>query len=429
MSSAMGAEQQPEGGGQAYSLIKLAVVVVAVVVLAVYAGYSDVLIVVAALVFMIMLHEFGHLVMAKLGHMKVTEYFLGFGPRIWSIKKGETEYGIKAIPAGGYVKIIGMTNLDEVPPEDEARTYRQQPFWRRMSVALAGSFTHFFMAAVMLWILFSFIGLPVANKVQVQALLHLDNATNPAKAGGLVPGDVLVSVDGHRITGYQQLSSLIEHSVNKPLKMVVTDNGHIHRVVVVPVDGRKVLFRGKPFMPPSAKYPGVIGVELTHPTQTVNPFVGLAKAAQGLGRFTTASFGALGTIFSLHGLTSYLHQLSSSSAAAKAAKSDAPRLESIYGAVRTAAQGAKAGPGYLLIVLISINVFVGLINLAPMLPLDGGHVVIAIYERIRSRHGRMYHMDVSKLMPLTYTVVLILILLFASSFYLDVTHPLANPFK
>ena len=88
---------------------------------------------VIALLVMIFLHELGHYLTAKWAGMKVTEFFLGFGPRIWSFQRGETEYGLKAIPAGAYVRIIGMHNLDEVPPEDEPRTYQNQPYWRKMA--------------------------------------------------------------------------------------------------------------------------------------------------------------------------------------------------------------------------------------------------------------------------------------------------------
>src|SRR6202044_3071307 len=94
-----------------------------------------VLVVVLLLVVMVMAHELGHFATAKLSGMKVTEYFLGFGPRLWSIRRGETEYGVKAIPAGGYVRITGMTMLETVAPEDEPRSYRQATFPRRILVA------------------------------------------------------------------------------------------------------------------------------------------------------------------------------------------------------------------------------------------------------------------------------------------------------
>ncbi len=103
--------------------------------LGVFAGRGWLLIV-GALVVMIFLHELGHYLTAKWAGMKVTEFFIGFGPKIWSFRRGETEYGIKCIPPGAYVRIIGMSNLDEVPPEDEPRTYRQQSYPQRLLVVV-----------------------------------------------------------------------------------------------------------------------------------------------------------------------------------------------------------------------------------------------------------------------------------------------------
>ena len=100
-----------------------------------------------ALIGCIVAHEFGHYTTAKAAGIKVTEFFVGFGPRLWSVRRGETEYGVKALPLGGYCRILGMNNLEEVDPADEARTYRQAPLWRRLSVALAGSAMHFLIAA------------------------------------------------------------------------------------------------------------------------------------------------------------------------------------------------------------------------------------------------------------------------------------------
>ena len=118
-------------------LSKLAAVIALLVVVAIQGHFLPVLATVGVLAAVIMLHELGHFTAAKLGGMKVTEYFLGFGPRLWSVRRGETEYGIKAIPAGGYVKILGMTSAEEVDPADEPRTYRQRPFHNRLIVAVA----------------------------------------------------------------------------------------------------------------------------------------------------------------------------------------------------------------------------------------------------------------------------------------------------
>ena len=114
--------------------------------------------VILAFFVMIMLHEFGHFVMAKRAGMKVTEFFVGFGPRLWSVRKGETEYGFKAFPLGGYCRIIGMTNLEEVDPEDEPRAYRSKRFLPKLGVALAGSTMHFLIALVLIFVVLVGVG-------------------------------------------------------------------------------------------------------------------------------------------------------------------------------------------------------------------------------------------------------------------------------
>src|SRR5436305_7570047 len=141
-------------------LIRLGYFVAVVLVLAIVTGFSPFLAVIFAIIAIVMLHELGHFVTAKWAGMKVTEYFFGFGPRLWSIKKGETEYGIKAVPLGGYVRIIGMSNLEQVDPEDEPRTYRQKSYPRRLSVAVAGSFMHFLLAFLLLVVIWTAVGIP-----------------------------------------------------------------------------------------------------------------------------------------------------------------------------------------------------------------------------------------------------------------------------
>ena len=104
------------------------------------------------IILMVMLHEFGHYWTAKRSGMKVTEFFVGFGPRLWSFTRGETEYGVKAIPAGGYVRIIGMTNLEEVDPADEPRTFRQGTPGKRLTVILAGVTVNLIIAFVLFFV-------------------------------------------------------------------------------------------------------------------------------------------------------------------------------------------------------------------------------------------------------------------------------------
>jgi membrane-associated protease RseP (regulator of RpoE activity) len=432
-SGAPGLPPPPDGsaaGGKsaARSLAELVVVLGAVVALAVATGQVALLIVVASLIVMIMVHELGHFLAAKRGHMKVTEYFLGFGPRLWSFRRGETEYGVKAIPLGGYVKIPGMTNLEEVDPADEARTYREQPFHARLLVAVAGSAMHFVMAFVLLWTLVTFVGLPNGDKVAVQHVVDVAGRPGPAQEAGVRPGDVVVSVDGRPVGGNGDvLVTALHASPDRPVTLVVDRAGTERTLVVTPVDGRTVHEPGVTQPPGSAPY-GLIGVSLDSPVERVGPLAGLARTGGDMVRFSWASVVGVAHLFTPSATVQRFGQLTNAKAASQAS-ADGTRVQSVVGVVQTATDAVHAGIGDLLIVLVSINLFVGIFNLFPMLPLDGGHVAIAVYEKIRSTRSRVrYHADVAKLLPYTWALVAFLGILFTTSLVTDLLHPQANPF-
>ncbi len=421
-----GPVRDPEARG---NLARLLVSVCALILLALATHTTDLLVVIVALIVMIMLHELGHFVTAKWSGMKVTEYFLGFGPRLWSFRRGETEYGIKALPLGGYVKIIGMSNLEEVPPEDEPRTYRQQPFRKRLLVAVAGSGVHFILALLLIFTILVGYGQQQQGTVQVQALtVWQGGPTSPARVAGIEPGDVIVSIDGHAVSNVNQVSDITRVSQGRGLVVVVRRNGRDLTLTLVPVNGHQVNVGGVPAVPASTKDAGLIGVELTYPFVRVPPLRAAGRSFVGVGDLMKESVVAVWQRFSPQGIGNLFDQVTNTQAAEQAAQTGA-RPESIYGAVRTATQGVQAGWADFLNVLVVINVFIGLLNLLPMLPLDGGHVVIAVYERIRSRRGRPYHADVAKLTPIAYSFMLLLAFVVLSAFYLDITHPIPNPFK
>ncbi len=386
-------------------------------------GLGDLFLVIVAIVAMVMLHEAGHFATAKWGHMKVTEFFLGFGPRLWSVRVGETEYGVKAIPAGGYVKIPGMTNLEEIDPVDEPRTYRQQPFHKRIIVASAGSFMHFVMAFVLAWAALVFIGPQSNGRAEIAGFNAFSGqAQNPAQRAGLEVGDVIVAVNGHPLSNVDQLTGAIQRSSGRRVLLEVQRGSRMLSLSVVP-ERRRYEVNGHP------QTSGEIGVLLGGVNVPENPLGALGGAGVVIGQTTANAFSGLGQVFSPSGLANYVHQVVNPTAAARAAQANTPRPESIIGAVRTAVQGAQAGAAYLLEVLIALNIFFGILNMLPMLPLDGGHVAIALYERVRTRRGRpFYQADAAKLAPVAYGFVVLLILLVTSAAYLDITHPVANPF-
>ncbi|HXQ61044.1 MAG TPA: site-2 protease family protein [Acidimicrobiales bacterium] len=405
--------REPQG-----SVVQLLAVVAGILAVSMLTHSVDLLIVIVAIIAMVMIHELGHFATAKWSHMKVTEYFLGFGPRLWSFRRGETEYGVKALPLGGYVKIVGMSNTEDVDPTDEARTYRQQPFHNRLMVALAGSFMHFVMAFILLWGLFVFIGQSQPGTT-VAAFSPVAHGVDPARGAGLHLGDDIVSIDGHPVTSATDLQRIVGAHAGVALSIVV-ERGHPARPVSLTVTPAR----------PSGTATGDarIGILIGNRTVTVAPIHALGTAAVWVGRITSGTVSALGHTFSPHGLSAFFAQLGNTRAADTAAKTDS-RPVSLVGAVGLADQAAKSGAGDLLGVLATIIIAVGLINLVPMLPLDGGHVLVAVYERIRSRKGRPYHADVTKLIPVASAFVLFLVVFVAAAIFLDIAHPIANPFQ
>ena len=180
------------------------------------------LLMIAALLVSIILHEFGHYGTAKLFGMKATEFFVGFGPRIWSFRRGETEYGLKVIPAGAYVRIIGMNNLEDVDPADESRAYRSKSAPKRMIVVLAGPFMNLLIAFVLLFSLLLLHGAPgdswSVGKVQ---------AGSAAAAAGVLEGDRILKVGGDDVGAWDQFREQLNAKTGKPVELVIDRGGQI----------------------------------------------------------------------------------------------------------------------------------------------------------------------------------------------------------
>ncbi len=204
-------------------LLVIAVVVTLIVIDRRHLAFLfGVLIFVVALLISVMLHEFGHFATAKKFHMRVTQFFVGFGTTLWSVFRGETEYGVKALPFGGFVKITGMTSVEEVDVADEPRSFRNQPGWQRIIVLAAGSFMHFVLALFLLFLLAFGIGQENANTNVVSSIAAcvpasataLDSANpcaghnqgkSPASVAGLKAGDKIIAVAGHPVGNWNQL--------------------------------------------------------------------------------------------------------------------------------------------------------------------------------------------------------------------------------
>src|SRR5262245_22138899 len=407
-----------------------------------------------AILVSVCLHEAGHMGTAKAFGMKVSRYFVGFGPTLWSFKKGETEYGVKGIPLGGFVKIVGMTPQDDdVDPKDEPRAMWRFPVWKRTIVLSAGSAAHFVLGFVILWALFAFVALPDGSKLQtvnpaiqsvspcVPLKWEIDPKTqrlrdcsggppSPATQLGLRPGDTITAIDGQQMTSWNGLTERIRASDGKTIQVTYLRDGvTTTRSVAVPQAERvkPSVVAADPEKPASEithddlELVGVLGISPVTPTTVAGPIGAFGKAGSATGDMFTRTLTALKT---------FPEKVPKLWAALTGAPREADTPISVVGASRIGGELVEVGEWPTFFVLLAgLNFFVGVFNLLPILPLDGGHIAIAWFEKARSwlyaRLGRPDpgRVDYLKLMPITYAVILI----FGGFTLLTVTADIVNP--
>ncbi len=411
-----------------WSLVRFVTgVVIAVFLLDVWAGWALPVVILAILV-MVMGHEFGHFITAKRAGLLVTDFFVGFGPVVWATKVGETRYGVRLLPLGGYVKVPGMTWSDAIAPELEGRTYRAASYPRKVLFASAGSLMHLVMALALAWASLTFVGLPSASHIGIGSFTHWDGyRENAAQVAGIRLGDQIVSIDGVAVTNATKLVNLVHDHTGKRLVIVVRRNGVERTLYATPVDGRRLRVAGQP-VATGATPVGYLGIGLkdliVHESWLGAIPASVSKVVSTVG---VAAKGIV-HVFSPGEFSSLFHQVTNPAAASNPT-AQLNRPESIVGVVRIAVQSTQLGAGVLLEILMIVNIFVGLLNMVPMLPLDGGYVLVATYERLRSRRGRPYHADIQRLTPIVYAFATVLLVLFAFTLYLDIAHPIVNPFQ
>jgi membrane-associated protease RseP (regulator of RpoE activity) len=367
--------------------------------------------IVVALIVCVFLHELGHFVMARRAGMKVTEFFLGFGPRIWSFRRGEVEYGIKAVPAGAYVRILGMNNLEEVPPADEPRTYRQQGYWSRLSVAVAGSAMHFLIAIVLLVAVIASVGLQRDSAWKISDV----SPNSPALVAGLQPGDRVTAIDGIPVSTFTELTTQIRSRPNESVDLTVLRRDGTTAQLSTTLASRN----------PQGDAVGFLGIGQTREYVSESVPAAVVGASEEFGRISWESVVGLSKVFSPDGVRGYVDALTNKTTASTSSASTggpSPRLVTPIGV----AQVKPNGIADFFLLLAVINISIGLFNLFPVLPFDGGHVVIATYEAIRSRRGRRYYADVRKMFPVSYAVMGVFLFFVIGSLWLDVFRPVGS---
>ncbi len=365
---------------------------------------------VVGLLISVILHELGHFLTARWTGMKVTQYFIGFGPRLWSMRRGETEYGVRALPLGAFVRIVGMSSIDEVEPADEDRTYRVKSFPRRLLVITAGSLMHVLIAIALLFVVYTIAG---ENQLRDGAQVSFVEPSGPAAAAGVLSGDVVVGVGATPVSDPTELGEAIR--ANRPGDVIELDVLRDGAGVLVPVglgantDESSALF-GQPYIG-VASGPHVEQVKLSVPDAAVRSVTSLGPVVWESTKGIVRVVNPVNVFTHLTGQNDDLMTRPTTLVGVTAISDDIGDSQGFLGVL------------YLLAVL---NIFVGVFNMFPLLPLDGGHAAVATYERFRERNGQRYYVDMTKLMPVTMGVIAVLLFLFMTGLYLDITDPLGG---
>ena len=367
---------------------------------------------VVALLFSVMVHEFGHYLTARHYGMKVSEFFLGFGKRLWSTQRGETEFGIKAIPAGGYCRIEGMAPNDEMPVGEEGRAFYKASSGKKLVVLGAGSFLHFVLGYLLLFTLFAGVGtnqvLPVIGEVV---------SNSAAAAAGIKVGDEVTSINGVEVKSWYKDVEAIRNSQGKELILGINRDGQQLTITATPrltdIEGTKRYVLG---------IVNTIGMKRSGVLQSASYAFTLTKS------FVTESAKSLVALPSkvpaLWGQT------------VRGEERDANGLVGVVGVARVS--GQAVGDNQLsiserlatfILIVASLNIFVGIFNLLPILPLDGGHMAVAIADEVRAVFARLRGrprpaaIDVTVLTPVTMVVFVILACLTLLLLVADVINP------
>jgi membrane-associated protease RseP (regulator of RpoE activity) len=396
---------EPTAGGPT-AFIGLAVISGLLVLL--YSWSTWAFLFVIGLLISIFLHEMGHFVTARLTGMKATQLFLFMGPKLWSFRRGETEYGVRAYPVGAFVRIIGMNNLDEVAPEDEPRAYRNKSYPRRLLVITAGSSMHILIAIALIFAVYSVNGRRVeTDRVGIGTV----SAGYPAAQAGVEAGDIVVSIDGVKpMTPEQFVQQIRSHKPGDTVTLVLDRDGSTLTKVV-----------GLGANPTTGHNAGTAFLGVGSGSEVVWNNESVARAASDsvfdLGPTVWQSIKGVGTVLNPINIVGHL----------TGSNNDlTTRPTTVIGISKLSNEiGDSSGFGGLLLTLAAVNVFVGLLNMFPVLPFDGGHAAIATYERVRSRRGRApYRADITKMIPVAMTMMAVLAMLFFTGVYLDFAKPL-----
>lgn len=412
------------------------------------------------------LHEIGHLVPAKLFGVRVGQYMIGFGPRLWSRRFGETEYGFKALPLGGFISMSGMyppsketgaakgvfrtlvqdarsANDETIADGDEARSFYRLPVWKRVIVMLGGPVMNLLLGILIFTILASGIGLSQGTTTiasvsecvlpagSTQTECTADDPAAPAAEAGILPGDVLVSIDGVPIETFADASAIIRDSPDETLSVVVDRGGEQQTLQLTPVAAERQVVdaAGAPQFDDA-------GEPITQEVGYAGFGAQVAFVQQPIGTGTEMAFQQAGAVASMI-VTLPVRLWDVGVALFTDAERDPNGPLSVVGVGRLAGEVAATDAPVLnrMVVLLNLlgalNIALFVFNMIPLLPLDGGHIVVALWDGVRRAWARLRGkpapapVDATRLVPLTVVVAVVLIAMGALLLIADLFDPVS----
>jgi membrane-associated protease RseP (regulator of RpoE activity) len=427
-----------------------------------------VLVIVVGLALSIGLHEVGHLVPAKKFGVRVSQYMIGFGPTIWSRRFGETEYGFKAVPLGGYISMAGMfpparqggkarnastgffqtmmqdarsASADTVKAGEENRSFYTLAIWKRIIIMLGGPTMNLLIAVALFAVLLCGFGSPQASTTigSVSQCVPIDPSAAscsisdplaPAAAAGIRPGDRLISIGGTKVKTWDQAVSLIRPAAGVSLAVVVERSGRQITIETQPIEATRIVY--------AADGTVVKKSDGAPKTEKVG-FLGLGPASKVVQQPISAVLPAVGTTFVADAriiITLPQRLVDVANAAFGPTKRDPNGPISVVGVGRIAGEIATVDSASvvdrlsaLIGIIASLNMALFVFNLIPLLPLDGGHVAGALWEGIRRLVAKLFRrpdpgpVDIAKLVPLTFAVVIVLSAMTVLLIYADIVKP------
>ncbi|HMT50388.1 MAG TPA: M50 family metallopeptidase [Dietzia sp.] len=386
----------------------------------------------------IVLHEYGHMKVALWSGMRVRRFFVGFGPTVWSVNRGGIEYGLKAVPLGGFCDIAGMTAYDELAPDDQPKAMWREAWWKRVAVLLAGPAMNIVLAIALFYTVALGWGL-VNRDVQpiptdrVAAVVgdtcagagQCGVGVGPAGEAGILAGDRITSVDGLPVDSWDDLSEVVSARPGRAVPVTVErDGATVTTTATLTASTTDGQARGALGVRLSEE--GIPREILDDPAyQTVNTYGPLSAIPATLS-FTGEMIEA-----TVEGLIAFPSKIPAVAASIFGAERADDSPVSVVGASHIGGQAAEQGAWWLfLLFLAGLNLFLGAFNLVPLTPFDGGHIAVVFYEKIRDALRRLRGLapggpaDYEKLAPLTMAVFVLLIGVSAIVITADLVNPI-----